>query len=106
MRNFFINLKMPILLIFFAFYLIKLTVYSFGKLDAIILGIIAVVYILDKICEKVYDIYKMYFKLKEDVISENQFRTKVTVDIEKIVNEISAIKMSTLNPLQHITKRR
>ena len=58
--------------------------------DAVIIGILSSLSVA-----RFY--FKEYFRLKEKVITENDFREKVNLDIADLQNKIASVKIAT-NP--------
>lgn len=74
---------------FLAIYLLKLLIVKASIADAMVL----LVFMLGFIMIEVKNIFTKYYKTKEDIISENQFRSKVMDDIVSINNELNTIKL-------------
>jgi len=85
------KLNKPFVLI--VLFLIKAVALPFGWIDAVILAILSLVYITKYSVDR-------YMDMKDKVLSENMFRSKVNVDIAKLANDVSEIKMQNFGANQ------
>lgn len=88
-RKIFLSLNYP-LLVFLA-YSIRMTVLGSSFADSLVLLVLCLAFIG-------FYISKRYFFIKQQVISENNFRLKVQNDIQAIQNEVSRVKLGVGKP--------
>jgi len=97
------SLNYPLLFVFM--YLIKLLIFPALAYDIGIIAVLASIYIINSIKDVVKEIFMEYYKVKQSVISENEFRTQVNHDIATIQSEMSTIKLTT-GGIGNLGKRR
>ena len=91
--------------VLFPLYLTKSIVLSFGMIDFWILSIIAFVVLTEKVIKQVDKVSDQYFHIKNQVISENDFRKAVNQDMANLKQDMSVMKMSINQPYEKLLKK-